>query len=124
MFNRLEVHGMSSPSSPSSLANHFADIELWAARIAGHASLADERLNTRLGIILSAISAKPNDSIPQASGSSSQSQAMYRFFANERIGPDDLLQPVVDAASDACHDLPTLLAVQDTTSLNFSKLRT
>lgn len=111
-------------SSPSSLADQFADVELWAARIAGHASLLDERLNTRLGLILSAIAAKPGDSIPQASSSSSQAQAMYRFFANERIDPDDLLQPVANAASDACRGLKTVLAVQDTTSLNFSKLRT
>ena len=115
---------MSSLASPSSLANHFADTELWAARIAGHASLPDERLTTRLGLILAAMAAKPSDSIPQASASSSQAQAMYRFFANERIGPDDLLQALADASSDACRGLKTMLAVQDTTSLNFSKLRT
>jgi hypothetical protein len=120
MVNRLEVHRMSSPSS---LAKQFADTELWAARIAGHASLPDERLTTRLGLILTAMAAKPGDSIPQASTSSSQAQAMYRFFANERIGPDDLLQPLADATTDACRGLKTLLAVQDTTSLNFSKLR-
>src|SRR5271165_2138349 len=122
MVNRLEeIHRMSSPSS---LANHFADIELWASRIAGHASLLDERLNTRLGLILTALTARPSDSIPQASASCSQAQAMYRFFANERIGPDDLLQPLADATSDACRGLKTMLAVQDTTSLNFSTLRT
>lgn len=114
---------MASPSSSASLTNHFADAELWAARVASHSSLPDERLTTRLGIILAALTAKPGDSIPQASASCSQAQAMYRFFANERIDADDLLQPVVDAASDACRGLKTLLAVQDTTSLNFSTLR-
>lgn len=115
---------MSSLTSPGSLADHFADTEVWAARIAGHASLPDERLTTRLGLILAAMAAKPSDSIPQASGSSSQAQAMYRFFANERIGPDDLLQPLADASMDACRGLKTMLAVQDTTSLNFSNLHT
>jgi hypothetical protein len=122
MVNRLEeIHRMSSPSP---LANHFADIDLWANRIAGHADLADERLNTRLGLILTAFTARPSDSIPQASSSCSQAQATYRFIANERVDPDDLLQPLVDATSDCCQGLKTLLAVQDTTSLNFSTLST
>lgn len=110
-------------SSPSQVAFPVADTELWASRIAGHASLADERLNTRLALLLSAMAAQPSDSLPQACGDSSQAQAAYRFFANQRISPDDLLQPVADATSDACRGLQTLLAVQDTSSLNYSTLR-
>jgi hypothetical protein len=121
MVNRREIHRMSSPSTRS---NPCVDTELWASRIAGHASLADERLNTRLGLLLTTLAAQPSDSLPQACGSSSQAQAAYRFFANERIGPGDLLQPVVDATSDACRGLNTLLAVQDTSSLNFTTLQT
>jgi hypothetical protein len=121
MVNRWEVHRMSSPSSPT---NPLADTQLWASRIASYASLADERLNTRLATLLGTLAAKPLDSLPQACGGSSQAQAAYRFFANERIDPDDLLQPVVDATSDACRGLSTLLAVQDTSSLNFSTLTT
>jgi hypothetical protein len=103
---------------------HLDHSDLWAARIAAHADLPDERLNTRLGSILSAFAAKPADSIPQAAQSSSQAKAMYRFFANKRFGPDDLLQPVADATTDSLPGLTTLLAVQDTTSLNFSTLKT
>src|ERR1700687_2616489 len=121
MVIRLEVARMSSSST---LPNLIADADLWAARLAGHADLADERLNTRLGLILSALVAKPADSIPQASGAFSQAKAMYRFFANKRIDPDDLLQPVVDATIDAMRSLPTILAVQDTSSLNYSTLKT
>jgi hypothetical protein len=121
MVNRLEGHWMSSPTVPT---NPIATTDLWAARIAGHASLADERLNTRLAVLLSTLAAKPSDSLPQACGDSSQAQAAYRFFANQRIEPDDLLQPVVDATSDACRGLSTLLAVQDSSSLNFSSLAT
>ena len=111
-------------SSPSPLPPLASSAELWAARIAGQANLPDERLNTRLALILAALAANPADSIPQASGHWSQAKAMYRFFANERIGPDDLLQPVADATSEALGGLPTVLAVQDTTSLNFSTLTT
>lgn len=98
--------------------------DLWASRVAAHADLADERLNTRLEKILSALAAKPADSIPQAAQACSQAKAMYRFFANQRFGSDDLLQPVIDATTDSLSGLSTLLAVQDTTSLNFSTLKT
>jgi hypothetical protein len=121
MVNRWEIHRMSSPCSHT---NPVDDTELWASRIAGHASLPDERLNTRLGLLLTALAAKPMDGLPQACGCSSQAQAAYRFFANQRFAPDDLLQPVVDATSEACRGLQTLLAVQDTSSLNFSTLQT
>ena len=110
-------------SNSSTLPNLITDTDLWASRLAGHADLADERLNSRLGVILSAIAAKPADSIPQASGAFSQAKAMYRFFANKRISADDLLQPVADATVDATRGLPTILAVQDTSSLNYSTLK-
>jgi hypothetical protein len=110
---------MSSP-----LPNLITNADLWAAHVGSHADLGDERLNTRLGLILSALAAKPADSIPQASGACSQAKAMYRFFANERIGPDDLLQPLADATAEAVRGLATVLAIQDTTSLNFSTLKT
>jgi len=111
-------------SSSSSLPNLITNGDLWAAHLAAHADLGDDRLNTRLSLILSTLAAKPADSIPQASGACSQAKAMYRFFANGRFGPDDLLQPVVDATMDAVCGLSTMLAVQDTTSLNFSALKT
>lgn len=103
---------------------HLDHSDLWAARVAAHADLPDERLNTRLGRILSMLAAKPADSIPQAAQACSQAKAMYRFFANKRFGPDDLLQPVADATTDSLPGLTTLLAVQDSTSLNFSTLKT
>jgi hypothetical protein len=121
MVNRWEIHRMSSPSTH---ANPVVITDLWAERIAGHATLADERLNTRLGLLLTALVSQPSDSLPQACGSSGQAQAAYRFFANERIGPDDLLEPVADATSDACRGLKTMLAVQDSSSLNYTSLRT
>lgn len=112
-----------SSSSPVSDTLHL-NSEVWAARIASHADLPDERLNTRLGAILTALAAKPCDSIPQANPSCSQAQAMYRFFANERFDFDDLLQPLADSTMDLGRGLQTLLAVQDSSSLNFSRLKT
>jgi hypothetical protein len=111
-------------ASPSSADTLQLSSEVWAARIASHADLPDERLNTRLGAILATFAAKPSDSIPQANSCCSQAQAMYRFFANERFGFDDLLQPLVDTTVDLSRGLSGLLAVQDSSSLNYSGLKT
>jgi Transposase DNA-binding/Transposase Tn5 dimerisation domain len=120
MFNRLEVTRMSSPSP---LPHPIENGELWAAHLAGHADLPDQRLDERLSVVLAALAAKPADSIPQASGSSGQAKAMYRFFANDRVEADDLLQPITDTTVEAVRGLTTVLAVQDTTSLNYSTLQ-
>src|SRR5271167_4335786 len=100
MVDRWEIHRMSSPSS---LANPVADTELWASRIASHASLPDERLNTRLGLLLAALSAKPCDGLPQACGCSSQAQAAYRFLPMNASTPMIFctrlsMPPVISAA--------------------------
>jgi hypothetical protein len=104
--------------------HHLDHSDLWASRIAAHADLPDERLNTRLSAILATLAAKPADSFPQAAEACGQAKAMYRFFANKRFGRDDLLQPVADATTDSLPGLTTVLAVQDSTSLNFSTLKT
>ena len=96
--------------------------EHWASQIAAHASLPDERLNTRLANIIITFAAKPLDNIPQACGDAGQAKATYRFIANERMDFDDLLQPIVDTTVDSCRGLSTILAVQDSTSLNYSHL--
>lgn len=113
-----------SPSSESSTHSPPLDHRLWAAQVASQAELADERLNTRLGLILSTFLAQATDSIPQASGSCSQAQAIYRFFSNQRIDFDDLLQPLTDTTMDLCRGLKNLLAVQDSSSLNYSTRKT
>ena len=113
---------MSSSPSPSTSDPLCLNSEVWAARIANHAELADQRLNTRLGMVITTLAAKPCDSIPQATSSCSQAQATYRFFSNQRIDFDDLLQPIADTTIDFCRGLPTLLAVQDSSSLNYSTL--
>ena len=111
-------------SSSTPLTDPIADNQLWAARIAAEADLPDQRLNTRLERVLLDFASRPTDSIPQATGSSAQAKAAYRFFANERIDADDLLQPLADVTAGILHGLKTVLAVQDSSSLNFSTLET
>ena len=99
------------------------DTDLWAANVAAQADLPDKRLNTRLAQVLATLAAQPLDSIPQACGSFSQAKATYSFFSNPRFGVAELLRPLVAVTIESCRRLPVILAIQDTTSLNFSTLR-
>ena len=102
----------------------FQSTELWASHIAAQADMPDARLHTRFGIILRTFADKPLDSIPQAAGNAGQAKAIYRFFANDRLQRDDLLNPIVDATTEACADQGTILAIQDSSSANYSSLLT
>jgi hypothetical protein len=105
-----------APASASSF-------DVWASHCAGFADLPDERLKTRFAQILATLAAKPLDSFPQACGSAGQAKATYRFLSNARLSVADFLQPLVAATADSCADQPVILAVQDTTSCNFTPLK-
>jgi hypothetical protein len=102
----------------------FQSTNLWASHIAAQADMPDARLNTRFGIILQTFADKPLDPITQAAGDAGQAKAIYRFFANRRLEQDDLLNPIVDATTDACRNQGTILAIQDSSSTNYSSLLT
>jgi hypothetical protein len=106
-------------------ASHLAlpeSSEMWASLIAAQADFPDERLNSRYGAILRSLADKPLDSFPQACRTRSQTQALYRFVENKRLDVDSFLQPLVDTTLDACRALPTLLAIQDSSSVNYASL--
>jgi hypothetical protein len=63
---------------------------------------------------------RPNDAIPQAAGSWGQAKGIYRFLANPRVQPDALQQGLSSDTARQCLDQPTVLVVQDTTSLNLT----
>ena len=96
--------------------------QLWASRVAAQADFPDERLNSRYGIILQTLAEKPFDSFPQACGTPSQAQALYRFLENKRLDADSFLQPLVDTTLDSCRGLKSVLAIQDSSSVNYSAL--
>jgi hypothetical protein len=95
---------------------------VWAAEISAHAELPDERLNRRFAEIAATFAEKPAVSIPQACGDVHSAKATYRFFRNERVTVDGLLRPLAAATAERCRNQTVVLAVQDTTSANYSTL--
>ena len=93
---------------------------LWAARVAAGTVLPDKRLPARLAGILATFAERPSDAIPQAAGSWGQAKGIYRFLANPRVRATALQQGLTSETARQCLEQPTVLVVQDTTSLNLT----
>src|ERR1700744_3775979 len=93
----------------------------WVARELAGVDLGDKRLGRRAQIIMTQFSQQPSASIPQACGQWGDIKAAYRFFDNDAVKPEQLLQPHIQATIQRMQSYSIVLAVQDTTSLNYSK---
>lgn len=82
--------------------------------------LGDERLNERARRILETLWADPQASINAASHGWAESQGAYRFFDNDRVQPERILQPHQQATHQRIGQHNVVLLVQDTTELDFS----
>src|SRR5271170_7122407 len=77
--------------------------------------LGDERLDARFELLLSELGSRPNLSIPAACGGRAEMKAAYRFFDNDKVTFDKLLQPHIDQTLVRLAEQPLVLLVQDTT---------
>ena len=82
--------------------------------------LGDKRLNKRSERIIEALAADPQASINAACDGWSDTLAAYRFFDNNAIKPEQILQPHVNATKQRMSEHPVVLILQDTTELDFS----
>jgi hypothetical protein len=93
----------------------------WAASEVGTAALGDARRTARLIAVLETLGNHPEQSIPDAcDGDRAAIKATYRFFASEASDPNAIMAAQRDATVGRCAAYPLILAVQDTTELNFT----
>ena len=92
----------------------------WVIQEFAQARLPDKRHRQRLYMIATAFAQKPTAPIPQACPNGAEVKAAYRFFQNEAVSPVALRQPHHQATLQRVADHPVVLAVQDTTTLNYS----
>ena len=97
---------------------------VWASRVAAAADLPDERLDKRLTVVLVETIEDPSGSIAQAAGSAGAAKATYRFYSNPRVTADRLRRGLTTETAHRCLDEDVVLAVQDTTTLNFTGCHT
>ena len=96
--------------------------ERWAREEFGESKLKDPRQIRRLEKIAGDFMKRPQGSINAASGDRAASKAAYRFFASE-IAADAILSGHRQKTMERMQERAVVLAVQDTTALNFSSQR-
>ncbi len=92
----------------------------WAEEEFGGARLGDARLQQRLLILARDLYARPQANLPQACQGRAKTKAASRFLEHPETSMDALLQPHYEATRQRVAAEPLVLAVQDTTSLNYS----
>jgi len=108
---RVEVHSASTGKR---------DATDWAEEEFGDADLGDQRLTKRLVQIVRDFCARPQASIPQACQSRAKTKAAYRFFEHPELSMDKILEPHYEATLVRTRQEEVVLAVQDTTTLNYT----
>jgi len=102
---------------------HRAQDTDWAEEEFGGCRLSDARLRQRLLIMARDFYARPTANIAQACGSRAKTKAAYRFLDHQDIVMDTLLQAHYRATETRLRGHPVVLAVQDTTSLDYTTHR-
>jgi hypothetical protein len=92
----------------------------WAEHEFGAVKLPDARLRQRLFTLARDFYARPTANVPQACGSRARTKAAYRFFDHAKTDMKTLLAPHYQATAERIAREPLVLAVQDSTSLNYT----
>lgn len=105
------------PAAPPPVAVPPVD---WAEEELGRARLGDHRLVERACTLARSFYARPREALPQACGSLAATKAAYRFFAHPHVTLSALLESHYESTARRVAAEAVVLAVQDTTSLNYS----
>jgi hypothetical protein len=112
IFVSAETRGGAMPAGP--------DDDSWAVTECTDAELGDARRTQRLVELATILAQHPGASLPEACGDRALLKAAYRFFDNAAIDPQAILESHVLATSDRLARVPRVLAVRDTTELDWT----
>ena len=85
------------------------------------AALGDERLNDRLVRIVERFGQSPNLSIPAATTSRAEMEAVYRFFNNDKVSSQKILAPHAARTLERMASQSVVILVQDTTEIDLTR---
>jgi hypothetical protein len=94
--------------------------EGWAEIEFETVELGDRRLTTRLIDLARRLAEHPDQSLPEACEDGAQLKAAYRFFDNKKVTPAAVLASHVQSTTARIAGEAVVLAVQDTTSLDYT----
>ena len=92
----------------------------WAAEELKTVDLGDKRRNRRLIKIVEDLSAMPHASVTQAARDNAAVQGTYEFWGNVRVEANEILAAHRDSTLSRVETEEIVLALQDTTELDFS----
>ncbi len=92
----------------------------WAEEEFGLAQVGDQRRKSRLLIVARDLYNRPQANIPEACQSRAKTKAAYRFFEHQDTHMEKILASHYEATLNRARQEKVVLAVQDTTSLNYS----
>lgn len=87
----------------------------------GGCQFGDERLSKRARKLADLLGRYPNFSIPAALKSKADIEACYRFFDNDRVTPERILEPHIEATHQRIDEVDFALLVQDTTEIDLTR---
>src|SRR5712692_8766952 len=87
------------------------DATSWAITEFADADLGDLRRTQRLVQLAHALAQRPGAALPEACGSGAMLKATYRFFINDDIARDDILQSHIESTYSRLNAAPLVLAV-------------
>ena len=99
------------------------EIEPWASRELGRAELGDVRRTRRLQQVGTAMAKRSSSALPEVCADWAGQKAGYRLFANEGVRPASILASHRQATVERMAAEAVVLAVQDTTTVNYSRHR-
>jgi Transposase DNA-binding/Transposase Tn5 dimerisation domain len=82
--------------------------------------MKDIRLKQRLIRLVEQLSHKPTASVPLACGNWAQTKASYRFWNNKKVEIDEIIEAQKLSTLERSKDEEIILAIQDTTDLDFT----
>lgn len=92
----------------------------WVAEEFFDIDLEDKRLDRRCQELAEKLGKQPTASINQACEDWADSKAAYRFVDNKKVSAGKLLEPHIKRTVERMKNYPVVLAIQDTTFLNFT----
>ena len=95
----------------------------WAAEEFKNIDLGDRRLDKRTVLLAERMAANPMASIPQACGGWAETQAAYRFLAQDDVEWEAILAPHWQSSEERMRAHRVVLCLQDTTELDFNGQR-
>src|SRR5947209_11995140 len=96
-------------------------IASWASEEMGTADFGDERLDARVITLLSALGNRPNLSIPAACSGRAEMEAAYRFFDNDKVTFEKVLEPHIQRSRQRVAEQAVVLLVQDTSEIDLTR---